>query len=84
MAGGCSTTAGLAQGENHRQGAQFAAQRIEREAERFQRKGTQQDAVAVLAKDAVGAADAVAPLEQSDPFLARDLHHLCGNIAGRT
>ena len=52
------------QGENHGERSQFAPQRIEREAERFERERAQQDAVAFFAEDDVRAANAVAILEE--------------------
>jgi len=41
------------QGENHGERSQFAPQRVEREAERFERERAQQDAVAFVVEDDV-------------------------------
>ena len=61
---------------------QLAAQRIEAEAERFERERAQQVVVAFFTEDDVGAADAFAVSEKRDTFLAFEIRSVVSGLAG--
>lgn len=59
--------------EDHRQRPQFAAQRIERWAQRFKRACAQQSAISGLPKNHVATPKPLSIAEQSNAFTANDL-----------